>query len=262
MNKKAGSMERKQKTIFQLDTPFDVVKWPEISLENQDTILELLCSILSPIGKHRAANVVPSKGKRDKKRKRREAKESSDVPAQSVPPPAPEISRYIAVGLNSITRQLVASSHKSMPTQITEDNIPNESTAEKSEMKKKETLSVGSYFVAVFVTRTSESPALHEHLPQLIVTASLACTTSSPTRLVQLPEGSEDRLAQALGIPRVSFLGLLEGAPHSTSLLDLVREAVAPIEIPSLKGVEYLPVKINAIQTTALVPVRKTLWRS
>jgi len=55
----------------------------------------------------------------------------------------------------------------------------------------------------------------------------------------------------------VSFLGLFQDAPHSASLVGLVRECVAPVELPLLKGKEYLPVKINAIQTFAPPPGKK-----
>jgi len=55
----------------------------------------------------------------------------------------------------------------------------------------------------------------------------------------------------------VSFLGLFQDAPHSTSLMNVVRECVAPVEIPILMGTEYAPVKINAIQTFAPPPIKR-----
>jgi ribonuclease P/MRP protein subunit POP3 len=54
----------------------------------------------------------------------------------------------------------------------------------------------------------------------------------------------------------VSFIGLVEAAPHSKSLVEVVRRCVPEIEIPWLKEVresKYLPVKINAIETFAAV---------
>ena len=86
----------------------------------------------------------------------------------------------------------------------------------------------------------------------LIFTASLAHPNLPPTRLVTLPKGSESRLCEALGLPRVSFIGILENAPHSKGLIELVRGSVPEIEIPWLTEVkrgEYLGVKINAIET-------------
>lgn len=51
----------------------------------------------------------------------------------------------------------------------------------------------------------------------------------------------------------MSFLGLLDGAPHAKALVDLILESVPEIEAPWLEEVKnaaYLPVKINAIETT------------
>ncbi|RAL60588.1 hypothetical protein DID88_009783 [Monilinia fructigena] len=58
---------KKSKTIYQLDTPFTAVQWPEISSKDQETILELLCSILSPIGTHRSQSHYPIQRKAKQK---------------------------------------------------------------------------------------------------------------------------------------------------------------------------------------------------
>jgi hypothetical protein len=118
--------------------------------------------------------------------------------------------------------------------------------------------SVDPHFAAIFVPRSGQPSILHAHLPQLIATASLAHRELPSTRLVQLPKGCDRRLCEALGLPRVSFIGVLDGAPHSKSLIDQVRECVPEIEISWLReanGSVYLPVKINAIDT--FVPVAK-----
>lgn len=119
---------------------------------------------------------------------------------------------------------------------------------------------VDHHFSAIFVPRSSQPPILHAHLPQLVVTASLANPELPVTRLVQLPKGCDARLSEALGLPRVSFIGILDGAPHSKSLIDLVRGCVPEIEIPWLaeaKKPVYLPVKINAIESFAPVVAQK-----
>jgi ribonuclease P/MRP protein subunit POP3 len=113
-----------------------------------------------------------------------------------------------------------------------------------------------SHFAAIFVLRSSQPSILHAHLPQLIATASLAQPELPPIRLVQLPKGCDARLCVALGLSRVSFIGILEGAPHSRSLIDFVRDNVPEIEVPWLEEVRkmsYMPVKINAIETSVLV---------
>jgi len=117
---------------------------------------------------------------------------------------------------------------------------------------------IGHHFSAIFVPRSSQPENLHAHLPQLIATASLAHPELPATRLVQLPQGCEARLCEALHLPRVSLIGLLDSAPHSKSLLDVVRRCVPEIEVPWLQEAKksvYLPVKINAIETFA--PIRK-----
>jgi hypothetical protein len=122
---------------------------------------------------------------------------------------------------------------------------------------------VDHHFSAIFVPRSSQPPILHAHLPQLVVTASLANPELPVTRLVQLPKGCDARLSQALGLPRISFIGLLDGAPHSKSLVDIVREYVPEIEIPWLKEAKksvYMPVKINAIEI--FVPVAQKEQKS
>jgi ribonuclease P/MRP protein subunit POP3 len=184
----------------------------------------------------------------------------------TVVPPPPEISSFIAVGLNSIARSLESSSRRSRPNiQATEGGGDGElpATVDKSrEPDAKQGFRVDAkhplegHFSVIFVCRSSQSTVLYEHLPQLLYTASLAHPELPATRLVELPNSSEARLCEALGIPRVSFIGIFDGAPHSKSLVDLVRECVPKIEIPWLqqaKESKYLPVKITAIETFSTV---------
>lgn len=111
---------------------------------------------------------------------------------------------------------------------------------------------------AVFVPRSSKPSVLHAHLPLLTYTASVAHARSQPTRLVSLPKDSEARLCDALALPRVNFVGLLDDAPHATPLLAYIRQHVPAIDVPWLRhdaaaaaaGAHYLPVRINALQTT------------
>ena len=65
-----------------------------------------------------------------------------------------------------------------------------------------------------------------------------------------------------LGIPRVGMVGLIDGAPSASSLIELVRQNVPELEVPwleeAVKGA-YLAVKINTVQTdTPLNPKRGT----
>ncbi|KAH8671920.1 hypothetical protein BGZ60DRAFT_23169 [Tricladium varicosporioides] len=260
----SATTERKPKTIFQLDTPFTTIQWPDIPAQNQNTILELLCSLISPIGQHRANHTTPSKGKRNQKRKRREAK-PREATLHDDTPPSPEISSFVVVGLNSITRMLEASSEKSKPTIFdtgiasAEETPAESSTPEDLESKRSEShvKSVHTrHFSVIFVPKSSQPSILHAHLPQLVTTASLAYPGLPATRLVQLEKGSDARICEALKLPRASFIGIIEGAPYVKALVELVRECVPEVDVPWLREVkkgEYLPVKINAVETFAPV---------
>jgi ribonuclease P/MRP protein subunit POP3 len=220
-------------------------------------------SLLSQIGQYRSHHVTYSRGKRSKKRKRHEAK-AGDAPTMAIPPP-PEISSFLVVGLNSITRNLESSSQRSQPkTHVAEGSEGNDllGTVPDSKVAKEGSRNDISHplneghLSAILVCRSSQSSVLHEHLPQLVFTASLANPMLPATRLVELPNGSEARVCEALGIPRVSSIGILEGAPHSKPLIDLLRECVPEIEIPWLqqaKESRYLPVKVNSIETLSTV---------
>lgn len=188
------------------------------------------------------------------------------------PPPPPNVTSFVVVGLNGITRCLEALSRKAMPDMSSSKDT---SKADKAggmihspdlepAQPKKSTPSDNTnapteiHFSAIFAIRSTQPPILNAHLPQLVATASLARPELPPTRLVQLPRGSDDRISEALGLPRVSFVGLLEDAPNSRSLVDLIRDMVRPVEIPwipEVKKSKYLPVKINIIETTA--PISK-----
>jgi len=159
-------------------------------------------------------------------------------------------------------RALESSSQKARPGQIAAskgvDDLQNPSSGSLEsdetqipiESQAAASPSASVHFSAIFVLRSSQPTILHAHLPQLISTASLAYPGHPPTRLVQLPKGCDERVGEALGLPRASFIGLLEGAPHSEALVDLIRQCVEAIEIPWVKETKYLPVKINTIETT------------
>ncbi|KAH8758131.1 hypothetical protein BGZ57DRAFT_771579 [Hyaloscypha finlandica] len=231
-------MATKPKTIYQSESPFTEIK-----------------CLLAPIGQYRAANITPAKGKRSKKRKRKEDKSKGEETDFPRPPPL-EISSFVVVGLNSITRSLETLSQKSKAD--TAQLPASDDTGDTAKELLVE--DVHRHFSAIFVTQASQPPILRAHLPQLVTTASLANPELPATRLVQLPKGCEARLSEALALPRVSFIGILDGAPHSKSLVDLARECVPVIEIPWLEEAKksvYLPLKINAIESFVHVVAKK-----
>ncbi|KAK4196642.1 hypothetical protein QBC40DRAFT_6468 [Triangularia verruculosa] len=210
-------MERKR-IVHTLDTPYSAVEWPQISQENQDVILELLCHLLSPLGNHRRSFVTPSKGKRDRKRKRAQDEAVSDPV-----PPTPEVAKYVDVGLSHISRALQDLSSK--------DTKP---------------------YSVVFVARSGQSSAFHCHFPQMVALASRSQPPEKAVRLVGISKACEDKLSAALGIPRVFSIALREDAPQAKGLVDFVREHVKPVEAAWLKEAregKYLDTKIDAVPT-------------
>lgn len=172
----------------------------------------------------------------------------------------------MVVGLNHITRRLESLSQRAHQLQHASASLgtgeaqvsPEPSGVKLSSSEPNNGSNLDAHFAAIFVPRSSQPPILHAHLPQLVAMASLAHPEMPPTRLVQLPKVSDTQLCAALGIPRVSFIGLLEGAPHAKALVELVRSSVAEVGIPWLDEAQkaaYKPLKINAIQTSA--PIMK-----
>lgn len=196
--------------------------------------LTIIFSLLAPIGQHRNLYTQPSRGKRSRKLK------PIDTVTPVIPPPSPpELNLFITIGLNSTNRHL-----ESMTVVLPVEKAPSKPR-----------------LLAVFVCRSDSQPSqLHSHLPVLCNIAS----RSSPehtVRLVQLPKGAEARLAISLAIPQVGFLGLMEGAPGSTSLLHFLEEKVPAIEVPWLEGyLGYQPTVIRAMKTIA-PPTKKTVVR-
>lgn len=167
-------------------------------------------------------------------------------------PIPPEMHDHVTVGFNTTTKYLDLLAQKSSRSTTEVDNS-GAVAAVKTSAKLKP-------LAAVFVSRSSQPPVLYSHLPLLTKAASLAVPLSPSTRIISLPEGAADRLKTILGIPRVGVIGLMDGAPNASSLIDFIRQQVPELEVPWLEeGVRgtYLAVKINAIQTDAPLNPRR-----
>ncbi|OBT79790.1 hypothetical protein VF21_01502 [Pseudogymnoascus sp. 05NY08] len=233
-------MPPKAKTMFELDSPYSDVVLPQLSPADQDTILNLLTSFLSPIGHYRTTHITPSKGKRNKKAKRRELRGGSAKPTQdesSVPPP--ELSLHILVGLNSITRHLESQSRKACSPSL---GTPIPSSDRPADPR---------HLAVVVTTWPSVPPILTSHLHKLLQTSSLLHANLPPTRFVILPRSSEKRLCSALGIPRAGFIGVFDGAPSATAVIDFCLANVPELEVSEWLKAEksaFMPLKINTIE--------------
>ncbi|KAL0931795.1 uncharacterized protein CTRU02_212748 [Colletotrichum truncatum] len=234
----------RKKLVYSVDTPFSATQWPEVSFEDQDAILELLCNLLMPIGQHRQKHVKPSEGKRAAKRKRKEESANTKISEKPDRPPTPEIASFVDVGLASITRNL----EKLATAQQSSEQPSNDSDCT--------TTTPGPYAV-IFVARSGQSSAFNCQLPQMVAVASKA--SPSPTRLVGYSKPCAERLSASLGIHRVSSVGIRMGAPMSKALFDYVQGHVSPLRIAwfdEARDTVYRQTQLKIEEK--LVPVKKT----
>ncbi|KAK1703862.1 hypothetical protein BDP67DRAFT_549586 [Colletotrichum lupini] len=220
----------RKKLVHSVGTPFSAVQWPEVAFEDQDAILELLCSLLTPLGQHRQRHVKASEGKRAAKRKRKEEGAAGKEPEKSERPPLPEIASFVDVGLASITRNL---ERLASTQQGSEPDTDGASTA--------------------------ASSAFNCQLPQMVAVASNTAAPASATRLVGYSKPCGEKLSAAVGIPRVSSIGIRVGAPMSKALVDYVQKHVSPIHVAWLdeaKDAVYRSTQLKAEEK--MVPAKKS----
>lgn len=187
---------------------------------------------------------MASKGKRERKRKRKEPEPPGHMP---VAPPAPDILRFVDVGFATVSRRLQETTARKEPL------AAGPSGTKTSEAQVIERPPCMRRYAVVFVARSGQPSTLNSHFPQMIGAASEASPSLPPIRLVGLSKSCEGRLSEAVGIPRVSCIGLADNAPNSRALVDFVRGRVPVVDVAWLKGLpngDYKPTKINASETT------------
>ena len=178
------------------------------------------------------------------------------LPSDSLP--VCDLSRFVHTGLNNVLRSLESSVHMNKKASV-DASLPDPESTNDIDPRDKEQHphSKGvSHLAFIIVLPTSYPPVLQAHLPQLVGLASSARPDLPAIRLVQLNKTANERVCTALGMHRVSCLGILNGAPNSQALLDFVQAEVAEVEIRWLQEMStYVPVKVNSIETTQ--PVAK-----
>jgi len=202
---------------------------------HQTTLLQLLCTLVQPIGDHRRSNTLAKKSSK-RKRKHSEKEDSSHVEhaeeSQAVSrgrKPA-EFTQFhwVLVGVNSITRQLEI------------EISPNQDKGASPKL------------VAVFILGSRDS-IIHSHLPVMCALASRSRSAGHAIRVVYLDADAHRQLGQALALPRVGVIGILseEEPDCSTALKDLIsfsRDHLSPAKCSildqSVKGL-YQPLKIT-----------------
>ncbi|KAL2752810.1 hypothetical protein ACRALDRAFT_1077923 [Sodiomyces alcalophilus JCM 7366] len=244
--KSAATASLRKKVVYSVDTPYSAAPWPDISTDDQEVILELLCRFLAPLGQY-AQSKQPSKGKRSKKRKRKTELDGEPVQHPIAEPPPPEIAPFVDVGLSSITRTLQElTSRHNHPLASGLDLEPNVESSQQP-------------YAVIFIARSGYSPAFTSHFPEMVAAASRALPSASPIRLVGYSKSCADRLSASLGIPRVSSVGIRQGAPMSKALIDYVQDCVAPIAIPWLQEAETAEYRRTClVSEEKMVSIQKT----
>ena len=190
-------------------------------------------SLLAPIGRHRSAHITPSKGRRSKKRKRHEGR------SEPHPPPAPDLTRHITVGVNSTTRHLEHLAQAAAPNQQPQAAAADEADAPHAPESLRH--------LPLIFTLQPPSSITTSHLPLLTQTASRSLPASESARLVPLKPASEAKLAAALGLPRVGVIGIMDDAPGARPLLEYARQKVPAMDVPWLREAceaRYLDVNV------------------
>jgi len=180
------------------------------------------------LGEYRRNHITPSRGKRSRAAQKEKPGGETAHPEK---PPVPELSASVDVGLANVTRALEKSG-----------------TASGGEVGDEDVV-----YSAVFVVRSGHPPAFSSHFPQMVAAASQRRPGRDAVRLVGFSKSCEERLGACIGIPRVSTVGLREGAPQSRALVDFIRARVPPVEVAWLdeaKDGKHLPTKINSAETT------------
>lgn len=234
-------------------------KRPEISLDDQNTILELLCkyasffllpssshtdvpppSLLSPFGQYCRVHVRRSKGKRARRRRNKTGSQDGAL-AGVAAPPRPELHAKVDIGFSSITRRLETLSQTSCDTaQVEPKDCP---------------------YSMVFVARGNQSSAFNCHFPTMVGVASRDTRQADKTRLVGFSRPCSDRLGSILGVARVSSLAVARDAPGAGALWEFVQKTVAPVCISWLQDAtcpEYRAAKISSVETSVGISKAKT----
>jgi len=166
----------------------------------------------------------------------------------------PEILSHLTIGFNSCTRHLEAMAQACNPIAIAARGsaLDNESTGKKhlaQDTPSNNSSAVPKPLAVVFVPRSDQPSIMNSHLPTLVATASLVVPAAPAIRLVNLPKGAEKRLCTALRLTRITFIGLLEGAPNAAPLIDFVREHISAVEVPWVEEAvigTFHPVNVKA----------------
>ncbi|CCE72921.1 Piso0_000524 [Millerozyma farinosa CBS 7064] len=199
--------ESKRRQVFKpiLENPYTISKkWPFIEQSTARTILELLESVLSPVGNHNEAlQSAKSESERNQIR--------SNVP---------KVLREVTIGFNSTTNALENQSQ--MRRRISQTKKP------KQDSKNTDRKNIRFVFVA---KADMGSSVLSSSFPVLTYTAS--DSKKDLIKLIALPRGSTTTLSRTLKCEDCSVLGLTSNMEEAKPLYEIL-EKIEDLELPWL----------------------------
>ncbi|CAG8578476.1 8694_t:CDS:2 [Racocetra fulgida] len=230
------SQEQKRKTVFKavLNSPY-TVKWsvnnilcflldqnsficqlfrPEVSLEDQQLILEELCEL------NRRKGVTI------------DDETATSSKSISLPPPPPILSR-IVIGINDVTRHLEQSINPNIKRKYVQGfSDPLISTNPNNQLTNPSPIVIQNEHLTslrmIFVCKADILPPhLCAHLP---IMSSIA----RDVLLVPLPSGAEELISNKLGIKRTSCIGVKIKTPEFDVIYKLAKDKVGPVNAPWL----------------------------
>ncbi|TPX67919.1 hypothetical protein SpCBS45565_g03475 [Spizellomyces sp. 'palustris'] len=283
--------DQKRRTVFKhvFDSPFQF-EWPALSTEDNEEILQALCRLLTSVGEHRqgqcerrkedvAHKIIARKQSRAailaaavkpatqevpqtldeleaamKKKKKRKGMSGGAIEAPEVLP-KPLLNPPIDTGIEALAplQDIVLGINK--VTRILEDSCTTAQTFTASQLR------------LVFLC-SGDVPVSHlyAHIPTLTYLAG------DNVLLCPFAKGAEAALATALGIKRLTILGIKNDTPRFDDLCALVASRISPPNIPWLqrpsntnsgttksiaRSATYYPLRIKTVKTSAPITQRK-----
>ncbi|TFK30915.1 hypothetical protein FA15DRAFT_630257 [Coprinopsis marcescibilis] len=266
-NRERPRKAAEKKVVFKpvLDNPFRI-RWPSVPINLQNAVFAYLLSLLEGCSQyHRNSCKASRKRKRQddtvasrkaQKFERQGASMDVDQRAgkgdsgnetlnvnQDQPlPPKPPILGHIVLGLNAVTKQLEHQARQIRRTVL----VPASGGIALDQQPP---------LAYVFVCRAEVNPPiLIEHIPPLVA----ACNSSAGkqfVKLIPLPHGAEQKLAESLGIRRSSVIAVdsqYPGLHELTSRLESIPLLTASwLAAPPIGSEKLVPTHVKHIRTSA-----------
>ncbi|KAK2461543.1 hypothetical protein APHAL10511_006006 [Amanita phalloides] len=194
---RATTLSKDRKIAFKsaLDTPYRV-SWPKVPTNIQTELLAHMISILEGVADcHITFRRLSCKRKKASTSDgMQEEKDEAAVEPLDAELQAKIMIDHMVVGLNAVTKRLETQVRKRPHARITEKE-PDEDIETKPDLR------------LILACRADiDPPLLIDHIPHLAATCN--SIQKDAVKLASLPAGAEEALAKALGVRRVSVIGL------------------------------------------------------